>query len=163
MQRILATFLLLGTALGCAAQRPAGTLHTPTVAAPEFQLHVKADPQLNRYDKNPHALLLCIYLLKEPDGFRQLSRQKDGIPKLLDCGSFDSSVVKTRQLVVQPGQETKDLYARGDGAKYLGLATGYYSVGRKRVTDISTLPGDSTAMNVRIELGPQEIAAVKVE
>lgn len=128
---------------------------------------VQADPQLNRYEKTSHALLVCLYQLREPEGFRQLAQEKDGMPKLLECGRFDASVVNARQIVVQPGQELKQICDKGDGARYVALATGYYSLGNKKVTELFQLPaqGDDAAWQslLHVDLGPQEIRNARVE
>lgn len=127
---------------------------------------IKADPQLNRFQRNAHALFLCIYQLKDPNGFNQLAQEKDGIPKLLECSRFDASVANAKQFTVQPGQELNDVRDRAEGARYIGLATGYYGTGKERVTELSPLaPGrgsDPSGASIRIELGPQEITSVKV-
>lgn len=130
-----------------------------------IQVLIKADPQLNRFDRNPHALVLCLYQLKDPDAFRQLAKEKAGTVKLLQCSHFDETVVSAAQVVVQPGQELRQVRNRGEGTRYLGIATGYYSLGKKRVTELSPLPREGAAEGavVRIDLGAQEIGSVRGE
>lgn len=132
-----------------------------------IRLQVRADPQLNRYDKASHALLLCLYQLKEPDGFRQLAQDKDGVPKLLECGRFDASVVNAKVIVVQPGQNLSHSCDKGEGTRYVGLATGYYTHGKKKVTELIALPGRPADAplpgQLHLELGPQEISHARVE
>lgn len=166
MARFLTTVLVACVVLGCSAC-------TRTKAAKgafgngAIQLQVKADPQLNRFEKSAHALLLCLYQLKGPEGFNQLALEKDGIPRLLDCSRFDATVVSARQIVVQPGQDLKEIRDRGDGARYLGIAAGYYGLGSKRVTELSLLSTDKSGAPsetlVRIDLGPHEIRSVRVQ
>lgn len=128
---------------------------------------IKADPQLNLFDKNAHALILCLYQLKDPSGFRQLSRERDGRARLLECTPFDNTVTDARQLVLQPGQELQQQGASDPAARYLGVATGYYSFGNNKVTELSLFStgkrGAATGRRVLIELGPQEIRNVRVE
>jgi type VI secretion system VasD/TssJ family lipoprotein len=142
------------------------------VAAEAFRkealtIQIKADPQLNRFQKNAHTLFLCIYQLKDPNGFNQLAEEKEGLPKLLECSRFDASVANAKQFVLQPGQELNDVRDRAEGARYLGLATGYYGTGREKVTELCPLaPGrgsDPSGTSIRIELGPYEITSVKVK
>ena len=166
IKRSLATVLVTGLLVGCGA-RVNMRLAEGGFEKGAIRVEVSADPQLNRYQKNSHALLLCLYQLKEPDGFSQLAQERDGIRKLLECGRFDATVVSARQVVVQPGQELKDVRDRGEGARYLGVATGYYFLGRKKVTELSPLSpqrdDDPSGNLVRIDLGPHEIKSVRVE
>lgn len=131
-----------------------------------IRLRVLADPQLNRYEKTSHALVLCLYQLREPEGFRLLVKARDGLPRLLECGRFDASVMSARQIVVQPGQEVSDNCDKAEGARYLGLATGYYHQGKK-ATELVLLPTESRGGRLprllRVDLGAQEIAGARVE
>src|SRR5689334_7667450 len=108
MQRSIATFVMfcLTAPLVACSSAP------PVVIPPDWgyqkdaiALHIKADPQLNLFQKSPHTLLLCIYYLRDPNWFDQLKSEKDGLQKLLECGRADSTVVLARQMVIQPGQE----------------------------------------------------------
>ncbi len=133
----------------------------------DITLDIKADPLLNRYQNNAHTLFLCIYQLKEPNGFNQLVEEDGGIAKLMECRRFDSSVATAKRLVVQPGQELKDNRDRAQGARYLGIAAGYYGTGREKVTHLQQLPpgniNESSGTMISIELGSQEIDSVKVQ
>jgi type VI secretion system VasD/TssJ family lipoprotein len=124
---------------------------------------IAADPQLNRYEKNSHALVLCLYQLNDSESFNRLAQGSGGMPKLLECGRFDGTVVNVRQMVVQPGQELTETRERGDGARYLGIATGYYSTGGKKMTALTAIPADQRESVLRIELGAQEIRQVRVK
>lgn len=161
MVRLLITLLLACAVTGCATDRAAkaGGDGDP------IEVVINADPRLNQYDRSPHALFLCLYQLKEAHGFQQLAQEKAGAARLLDCGRFDQTVVSAGQIVVQPGQELRQQQSRGEGARYLGIATGYYSLGRKRVTELSPLSRDGApaARAVHIELGAQEISGVRVQ
>lgn len=166
MVKSLTAVLVACVVMGCSARTQAKASkggHDKDV----IQVRFKADPQLNRFERNPHALLICLYQLEEPDAFKQLAQERDGIPKLLECNRFDPTVVSARQIVLQPGQELHDIRDRGNAARYLGIATGYYSLGKRKVTDLSPLStnrkGDPSGSLVRIELGPHEIKDVRVE
>jgi predicted component of type VI protein secretion system len=128
---------------------------------------IKADTQLNRFERNAHALFLCVYQLKDPNGFNQLAQEKDGLPKLLECSRFDGSVANAKQFVVQPGDQMNEVRDRAEGARYIGLATGYYGNGKEKVTELrALLPGgasDPAGAIISIELGPYEISSVKVK
>jgi predicted component of type VI protein secretion system len=89
------------------------------------QIHLKADPRLNLFDATPHTLFICVYHLRDPNGFNQLLDEADGISKLLECARFDPSVTGMRKIVVQPGGEVSEAVDRPEGAKYVALAAGY--------------------------------------
>jgi type VI secretion system VasD/TssJ family lipoprotein len=147
----------------------ASAAQSPTAAPSKETLSIliKADKELNRFEKNCHALFLCIYQLKDPNGFNQLAQEKDGVPKLLECSRFDASVANAKQYVLQPGQELNDLRERAEGARYLGVATGYYGSGKEKVTELTRLlqagGNDHPGAGVTIELGPYEISKVRVQ
>lgn len=150
--------------LACALAGCAGT-HPARGGMGRIEVLIKADPQLNQFQRTPHALLLCLYQLKDPNGFQQLAQDVAGAPKLMECTRFDETVVNAGQLVVQPGQELRQMRTRGEGARYLGIAVGYYSLG-KRVTELSLISaknGAPAGSMVRIDLGPHEIRNVRVE
>ena len=160
--------LVIAVMAGCltAACSPQVRGGQAEVSGAVIRLRVQADPQLNRYEKTSHALMLCLYQLREPDGFRLLVQARDGLPRLLECGRFDASVVSARQIVVQPGQEVSDNCEKAEGARYLGLATGYYHQGKK-ATELVLLPtekrGGRLPRLLRVDLGAQEIADARVE
>ena len=136
------------------------------MAFPEIvQLHIKADPQLNYYQAGPHTLLLCIYHLKDSTVFNQLIEEKDGPGKLLECGRFDTSVLKSGSMIIQPSQEVTESLGRVEGARHVAIIAGYYNNYRKeRIVRSFRIPGiDSTSVQkmgtlyVDLYLGPQGI------
>lgn len=126
-------------------------------------LNIKSDPRLNLYQESPHSLVLCMYELKEPNMFNQLSDERDGIYKLMECGRFDGSVAYARRQIVQPGKDVSDVRDRAEGAKYLGIAAGYYDI--KKSGSIRLLPIDnlrSGTIVIDLVLGPREIQDIRV-
>lgn len=105
-----------------------------------ISLHITADPQLNLFHKTPHALVLCVYSLRDPNAFNQLLDERDGLPKLLECGRFDPTVVHARQMVIQPGEQIDETLDRAEGAKFITIAAGYYNLDRERVTRAWPIP-----------------------
>jgi predicted component of type VI protein secretion system len=151
-----------------AQQAPAGKAAESVSKKDAITVVIKADPQLNRFGKNAHTLFLCLYQLKDPNGFNQLAQEKGGVSRLIECGRFDATVASVRQLVVQPGQELKEIRDRAEGARFIGVATGYYGMGKEKVTELSSLhpAGGGTLSSgslVHIDLGPYEITGMKVE
>lgn len=157
--------ILLVASLASACSTSTGAARTPERDL--VRVLIKADPQLNRFESNAHALSLCLYLLRDPTGFRELVQEKEGVRKLLECQRFDTTVVNAKQMVVQPGQELRETREVVEGARYLAVATGYYTQGKKRVTGLSPLStrqGRASSGNlVSIELGSQEIRDLRVE
>ncbi len=105
-----------------------------------IRLHIFADNKLNFYDGKEHALHLCVYQLREPNAFKQLSYDKDGLYKLLSCGRFDQSVTSFDRIVVQPGRETIETFDRAEGTKYVGVAAGYYTFQVLNMTQLFEIP-----------------------
>lgn len=137
-------------------------------------VHLKADPQLNLYQGNPHTLLLCIYQLADPNAFNQLSQDENGLYKLLECANFDSSVANSKRLIVHPGQEMTTKLDRAEGAKYVAVVAGYYTVERKGMVRLYDIPwyveksgflGQNKVakpgpLEIDLKLGSQQIQAV---
>lgn len=137
----------------------AGSLKDP-LGKRAVNLVIHADRQLNRFQNNAHTLLLCVYQLKEPNAFDQLSEEPEGMSRLLECSRFDGSVALARRIVVQPGQVVRDARAFAEGSRFVGIATGYFRKGKEKVTHIAPLwftNGEFSGNTIEVELGPTEI------
>jgi len=104
------------------------------------QLHLEADSQLNLYDDNPHTLVLCVYQLRDPNAFNQLTEDEDGLYKLLECESFDSSVVGSKRLIVRPDQHVDTNLDRAEGARYVAIVAGYYLMDKENIVRLYDVP-----------------------
>ena len=138
-------------------------MHEPRYEKNALTINIKSDPRLNLYQSRPHSLVICMYELKEPNMFNQLSDERDGIYKLLECGRFDGSVAYARRQIVQPGEDISDVRDRAEGAKYLGIAAGYFDL--KKSGAVSLLPIDKVGPGtivIDLVLGPQEIHDIRV-
>ncbi|GLI37803.1 type VI secretion system lipoprotein TssJ [Geobacter hydrogenophilus] len=138
---------------------------------------LKGDPQLNLFQKSPHALVACLYQLRDPNAFNQFRSEPDGMSKLLECGRFDPGVATAKRLVIQPGQELNESLDRAEGARYVGFVAGYYRLDKDRSARLSTIPSveETTGffsrtkivkpgrIDMKLLLGPQEIQDVKEE
>ena len=136
-----------------------------------IKIHVKADPQLNLSDGKPHTLLVCIYQLKDPNAFNQLTGDQEGLYRLLECALFDASVVGAKKLIVQPGQNTTFNLDRAQGTAYVGVAAGYYLIERERIVRLYEIPIviekkgivrrtkrlKLATLEINLKLGPQQI------
>jgi len=163
----------------CTASLLSACSSTPLVKMPPewgyekdaIQLHFVSDPQLNLYQKRAHSLIVCLYHLRDPNGFNQLIDEKDGLPRLLECNRFDPSVTYSRRLVFQPNQEVSELIDRTDGAKYVGIVAGYYSLQKESsarsyqipITESkkgSALVQKTAKLNIDLYLGQQGIMQI---
>jgi type VI secretion system VasD/TssJ family lipoprotein len=157
VKRSLSLVFLLMVAVmlsACAGGTPADVKYK------EKAIHVNltADSRLNLHQGSPHALVLCLYQLKDPNAFNQLVEEKDGLLKLLDCSRFDASVANAKRIIIQPGQVEKQDLDRAEGAKYVALAAGYYAF-KERPTRIYSVPVGGLLgkdeLSINLYLGPQ--------
>lgn len=163
MKRNLALLSLLVVALivcACAGSTPTEINYKEKA----IHLNLTADSRLNLYQGSPHALVLCLYQLRDPNAFNQLVDEKDGLLKLLDCSRFDPSVANAKRLVIQPGQVEKQDIDRAEGAKYVAMAAGYYAY-KDRPTRIYSVPSGSLLgrdeLFINLYLGPQHMQDTK--
>ncbi len=139
-----------------------------------IRLVLNANPQLNAHDGVPHTLHLCLYQLKDPNAFNQFSGDQDGLYLLLGCNVFDPSVTSFQRLTVQPGQQLTQSFDRAEGSRYLGIAAGYYTIEKERITRFLKIPvkvkrrgilfkkyGVPGELDLEITLGPQQIEKVE--
>ena len=100
----------------------------------------RSDYLLNEFDNSPHALESCIYQLKDPNTFNQLSQDKEGVKTLLKCTLFDSSVAKSDRKTILPGRKEEMIFDRAEGARYIGIIAGYYSLDPERIKTLFKIP-----------------------
>jgi type VI secretion system VasD/TssJ family lipoprotein len=105
-----------------------------------IKLQIVADPMLNRDNGKAHTLYICIYQLKDPNGFNQLSGDQSGLYKLLDCKLFDAGVASSKRLIVNPGKDSTLMMDRAENAKYLAVVAGYYGIVKDRITRLVEIP-----------------------
>lgn len=136
-----------------------------------IEIQIKADPKLNFDDGVPHTLVLCLYQLRDPNTFNQLSDDTDGIYTLLECKLFDGSVATAKRLIVHPGQDTTIVLDRAEGAKYVAVAAGYYVLQKERMIRLIDIPvaietkglikrtkiSKPGRLTIQLELGPSQI------
>jgi type VI secretion system VasD/TssJ family lipoprotein len=124
-------------------------------------MNIKGNPQLNLYHDRSHPVYLCIYQLKEPNWFNQSAAENGGIENLMSCGRLDPSVAFAKRLVVQPGQELVESGDKAEGARYLGIVAGYYTLRKESVVRLYDIP--KSRFSFTLELGPREIQNIKVK
>jgi type VI secretion system VasD/TssJ family lipoprotein len=104
------------------------------------RLNLKSDPKLNLDRGVPHTLVLSIYQLRDPNTFNRLSDTTEGIYQLLQGEVFDASAASAKRIIVHPGQDTAVLLDRAEGAKYVGVAAGYYNLEKSRMIRLYDIP-----------------------
>jgi len=175
MKRYIERFILLFSVIFiCSCSSKPAVLLPPEwgYAKDAIQLHLKSDPQLNLYQGSPHTLLVCTYHLRDPNAFNQLIDEKDGLSKLLECGRFDPSVTNAKRFVIQPDKELTESLDRPEGAKYVGIVSGYYFLQKDRVVRFfpipviqekkgSTITSKPGVLKIDLYLGPQQIQEVR--
>jgi len=120
-------------------------------------LHLASDPKLNLFQAQAHSLIVCLYQLRDPNGFCQMIDERDGLPKLLDCSRFDSSVTYAKRLVVQPNQNIVELLDRTEGAKFVGIVAGYYALQKESSTRSYPIPVTEIAKDSALVLKPAKL------
>jgi type VI secretion system VasD/TssJ family lipoprotein len=138
IKRLVPALVLVLFLAACASQSPAPPDWTYEKDA--VRLNLKADSKLNLDRGLPHTLVLCIYQLRDPNTFNRLSDNTEGIYKLLQGESFDSSAVSAKRVIVHPGQATTVLLDRAEGARYVGVAAGYYNLQKSRMIRLYDIP-----------------------
>jgi len=143
-----------------------------------IRLILQADPQLNLYRNMAHTLQLCVYQLKDPDGFNQLSETDEGLYNLLEGGMFDAGIAGFMCLNMSPGQRIPFTLDRAEGARYIGIVAGYVTLQKDRITKLITLPdliveessgfrqdmvSNPKIIHLKVRLGPQRIEDINGE
>jgi type VI secretion system VasD/TssJ family lipoprotein len=169
IRALVSTLLAVLVLAACASQPPAPAQWTYEKDA--VRMNLKADPKLNLDRGMPHTLVLSIYQLRDPNTFNRLSDNTEGIYQLLQGEVFDPSAVSAKRLVVHPGQDTTVLLDRAEGAKYVGVAAGYYNLQKSRMIRLYEIPvaletkglvkktrtNRPAQLAVDLDLGPTEI------
>ena len=136
-----------------------------------IKINLTADPKLNFDDGVAHTLVVCLYQLKDPNAFNQLSEDTDGIYKLLDCALFDAGVATAKRLIINPGQNIDLTLDRAEGAKYVAVVAGYYTLTKDRMIRLYDIPvvmetkglikrtkiSKPGPLTIKLDLGPSQI------
>ena len=140
---LLSMCLLLGLA-ACGGSPPDPKLANPqwTYDPDGVKLRYKADMRLNEYDGEGHTVSLCIYQLTQPNSFNNLIKTQDGLLKLLECKSFDQTVVAYDHAFVEPGQDQLKIMDRAENATYLAVVAGYNELNPQQSARLFKYPVD---------------------
>ncbi len=127
---------------------------------------------LNAYEDQSHTLALCVYQLKNPNTFKDLSKNEKGVLKLLSCKKSSDSVASVQRIIVYPGELRNVFLDRAEGAQWVGLAAGYYELDPAGATRLIKIPLEVIKKGIifkkkyfipnklisRIHFGPSEIS-----
>lgn len=105
-----------------------------------IHLQLTADQELNLFQNRPHQLSMCLYQLRDPNSFNQLAGDEEGLYKLLECQRFDPSVATSTRLSIQPGQEVTQSLDRAEGALYVAVVAGYYTLQKDHIIRLFKIP-----------------------
>lgn len=136
-----------------------------------IEVNLKADANLHYTDGVAHTLMICLYQLKDPNAFNQLSEDLDGIYKLLECKIFDPGVATVKRIIVRPGKDRSIKLDRAQGAQYVAIVAGYSALEKDRMIRLIKIPTyiekkgfikrtkieKPGKLKVDIELGPSQI------
>jgi type VI secretion system VasD/TssJ family lipoprotein len=121
---LLSGLLLSLLAAGCAGKGK----EVPPYVKDAIEFKVSAVPDLNFANNQSHTVVLVVYELSQPNIFKQMLESSDGVVQLLEGKQFDSSVLSRRRAIVQPGENTSFLMDQVEGARYVAVVAGFYSM-----------------------------------
>ena len=108
-----------------------------------LQLNLEADQGLNQFNAMPHTLAVCVYQLTQQNAFMQLADTEPGVNKLLDCATFDPTVVSAKRIIILPGRNPTMSMDRAVQVKFVGLAAGYYNLNPATAARLYEVPMQS--------------------
>ena len=132
--------------------------------AKDIHLTLKADADLNLNEGTPHTLFLCIYQLRDPIAFNQLTGDEEGLLNLLECSAFDPSVSHAERAMIQPGENLPLNLDRVEGAKYVAVVAGYYyEIEKERISRLIEIPIQFEREGISKEIGAFKTGTLEFE
>lgn len=126
-----------------------------------IELVVKSDPKLNLYQDRVHSLMICVFQLRDLNGFNQLVDERNGLSTLLECGRFDPAVTYAKRVIAQPSLDSNEIMDRTEGAKYIGIVAGYYELRKETAVRYLQVPvsllNNPKKLTIELVLGPKAI------
>jgi type VI secretion system VasD/TssJ family lipoprotein len=130
-----------------------------------IDLCIQSDPHLNLLQEKSHSLMVCVYHLRDLNGFNQMMDEKGGLSKLLECERFDPGVTYAKRIVVQPNQAMNETMDRSEGAKYVGIVAGYYDLEKENAVRTFEIPlsffKNPKRLSIDLALGAKGIKEIK--
>lgn len=108
--------------------------------ASAVKMRIVATPQLNTFQKLPHAMLLKVFQLADPKAFKDRRELGFGLQEMLKNDAFDPSVLAVSQYSLLPGSDQVVSFDRQLNARYIAVVAGYYGLDGKLVSRIVPVP-----------------------
>lgn len=109
---------------GCASKGK----ELPPYVKDAIGINITAVPDLNFFNNQSHTLVLAVYELSDPNVYKQMLESSDGVVQLLEGKQFDSTALSRRRATVQPGEKTSFVMDQVEGARYVAVVAGFYSM-----------------------------------
>jgi len=105
-----------------------------------IKLRIVTTPELNSFEKRPHALLLKVFQLSDPKAFKDRRALGFGLQEMLQNDTFDPSVLAVSQFSLLPGADQVVTVDRQLNTRYVAVVAGYYGLDGKMVARIVPVP-----------------------
>ncbi|OWT59102.1 type VI secretion lipoprotein TssJ [Candidimonas nitroreducens] len=169
--RIVTALLLAGPLLaGCSSSWLGGSSKDDALkdlkwsyAADGVQIAVRADPQLNRSDGQPHTLALTVIQLADPSAFTPYTKDPAKLAQLLLANSAPTGVLSLQRFFIAPNAQQTLVLPRAENAKYVGLATGYYHLDPPRDTRLYRIGVDVDSSGFLVKNHSAAPAPMKID
>jgi len=123
---------VIGFGLLCAAVLISGCAskgkEIPPYVKDAIGINITAASDLNFFNNQSHTLVLAVYELSDPNVYKQMLESSDGVVQLLEGKQFDATVLSRRRATVQPGENTSFVMDQVEGARYVAVVAGFYSM-----------------------------------
>jgi type VI secretion system VasD/TssJ family lipoprotein len=136
----VAAVILLGAPFPSCSPPPPEPLPSWGFAPGGIKISYTADKKLNAIGDKPHALLMAVYQLTDPNAFNKLARYREGLRKLLEGQDVDPTVTAVRKVFVGPGESYTINLDRMEKTKWIGVVAGYYSLDPGKVSKSFEIP-----------------------
>ena len=123
-----------------------------TFAAQAIELRFYAAKGLNYYEGEPHALVVAVYQLSDPNQFASYRVSREKLTEIMEPHRFDPSVTAFDQIFLQPGEERVVRLDRAENSRFVAIVAGYYQTDPDQSTRLFEIP-------VKVSPGSTELLA----
>ena len=111
-------------------------------------IEIGAPADLNARSGRPHAITIGVFQLSDPNTFGALTQESTGAIELLRKGRIDDTVVDYRRITVQPGERLTEVLSRAEGARHIGVISGYFDLNVTQDAHLFKIPCEATGRGV---------------
>lgn len=101
-------------------------------AADAITLQIESTKDLNRWDGQPHSLLMVLTQFEDPSAFEPYTKSPSKLSSLLMSEEPPAGLLNTQRYYIEPDTSRTISMARVDKAKYIGIALGYQHLDPRR-------------------------------